>query len=109
MVFLELRRDVWGFTRVTLGTQGASRVGPGKSSLHSSCEREHGIALETQQGNRTSRCIEGEISSAFFSCGRKPWIPSCVTVTSASFSWCLWEVRNTVELGGASLDSTGAV
>ena len=22
-------------------------------------------------------------------------------------SWCLWEVRNTLELGGASRDSTG--
>ena len=26
-------------------------------------------------------------------------------VTSGSFSWCLWKVRNTVVLGGASLDS----
>ena len=30
------------------GTQGASCVAPGKSSLHSSCEGELGIALESQ-------------------------------------------------------------
>ena len=31
------------------GTQGASLVAPGKSSLHSSCEGESGIALEVRQ------------------------------------------------------------
>ena len=36
-----------------------------------------------------------------------PRFPRLVMVTSGSFSWCLWEVRNTVELGGASQDSTG--
>ena len=37
---LELRR----------GFKGASRVAPGKSNLHSSCEGELGIALESLQG-----------------------------------------------------------
>ena len=32
--------------------------------------------------------------------------PRLVTVTSGSFSGCLWEMRNTLELGGASQDST---
>ena len=32
--------------------------------------------------------------------------PQLVTVTSGSISGCLCEVRNTVELGGASRDST---
>ena len=32
------------------GTQEASRVGPGKSYLHSSCEGELGVALESLQG-----------------------------------------------------------
>ena len=32
------------------GSQDASRIGPGKSNLHSSCERELGIALESLQG-----------------------------------------------------------
>ena len=35
-----------------------------------------------------------------------PGFPRLMTVTSGSFSGCLWVVTNTVELGGASLDST---
>ena len=31
-----------------------------------------------------------------------PGFPQLVTVTSGSFSWCLWEVRNTEELRGAA-------
>ena len=80
---------------------------PGKPSLHSSCKGEHGIALESQQGNRASRHIEWEISRFFSSEAGNPGFPRLVTVTSGSFSGCLWEVRNTVELGGASRDSTG--
>ena len=48
---------------------------PGKSSLHSSCEGEHGIALDSRQGNRTSKHVEGGISRSFLSCGRKAWVP----------------------------------
>ena len=36
-----------------------------------------------------------------------PGFPRLVTVTSGSFSWCLWDVRNTLVLGGASTESTG--
>ena len=36
-----------------------------------------------------------------------PGFPQLVTVTSGSISGCLWEVRDTVELGGASRDSSG--
>ena len=32
-----------------------------------------------------------------------PGFPRLVTVTSGNFSWCLWEVRNTVELGEGPL------
>ena len=42
-------------------------MAPGKSSLHSCWKEEHGIACESQQGNRASRCIEGEISRSFSS------------------------------------------
>ena len=38
-----------------------------------------------------------------------PEFPRLVTVTSGSFSGCRWEVRNTVELGRSSLNSTGFV
>ena len=66
LAFLSLRR----------GTQGASRVVPGKSSQHSSCEGERGIALESWQGNRASFCVEGGVWRSFSSCGRKLWVPS---------------------------------
>ena len=51
-------------------------MAPGKSSLHSSCEGEHGISLKSWQWNLASRRVEGEISRSFLSCGRKPWVPS---------------------------------
>ena len=91
-VFLELR----------LGTQGASRVAPGNSSLHSSCEGERGISLDLLQGNLASRCIEGQISRSFSRCGRKHWVSSTCEGDLRRFSLCLLEVRNTVDLGGAS-------
>ena len=63
---------------LTRGTQGASRVAPGKSSLHSSCAGKHSISLESRKGNWASRRTEGGISRSFSSCGRKPWVPpSC--------------------------------
>ena len=65
-VFLEFRQV----------PKGASRVAPGKSSLHSSCEGERGIVLASLQGNPASGCIERGISRSFLSCGRKPWVSS---------------------------------
>ena len=59
--FSELRHDVVGFIELQQGTQGASRVAPGKFSLHLSCEGERGIALESRQGNQASRRVEGGI------------------------------------------------
>ena len=51
-------------------------MAPGKSSLHSSSEGKHGIALESRQGNWASRPVDQGISRSFLSCGRKPWVPS---------------------------------
>ena len=48
----------------------------GKSSLHSSYERERGIARESRHGNLVSRCFEGGISKSYSNCGRKLWVPS---------------------------------
>ena len=39
-----------GILELRQGTQGASRVAPGKCNLHSSCEGELGISLESLQG-----------------------------------------------------------
>ena len=82
-------------------------MAPGKSSLHSSCEGEHGIALESRQGNQASRHAEGESRVLSRDAAVNSGFPRLGTVTSGIFSWCLWEVRNAVELGGASQDSTG--
>ena len=57
------------------GTHGASRVAPGKFSLNSSSKGDHGIALESRQGNQASRHVEGGISRFFSSYGRKSWVP----------------------------------
>ena len=89
------------------GAKKASCVAPGKSSLHSSCEQKIRITLESRQGNRASRRIQGGISRSFSSCGKKPWVPSICDSELKSFSGCLREVRNTVDLGGASKGSTG--
>ena len=50
-------------------------MAPGKSSLHSSCEVERGIALESRLGNWASRCIEGGILTSFSGYGRKALVP----------------------------------
>ena len=76
MVFFELLLDVWGLSRVTRGTQRASGVAPRKYNLNSSCKWECGIALESQQGNLASRCVEGGILRSFSNCSRKPWVRS---------------------------------
>ena len=39
-----------GILELSRGTQGTSPGAPGKSNLHSSCEGELGIALESLQG-----------------------------------------------------------
>ena len=47
-VFLDIRRV----------TEGASRVAPGKSSLHSPCEGERCIALESWLGIRSQDALK---------------------------------------------------
>ena len=55
--------------------------------------------------------LKGESRGLSRVAARNPGFPRLVTATSGSFSGsfsgCLWEVRNTVELEGASQDSTG--
>ena len=82
---------------------------PRKFSLHSSCEGEHGIALESLHGNRASRCVEGGISKSFWSCSRKLWLPWKCDRDLRSFSECLWNVRNIVKLEGPLGTPLGSV
>ena len=87
------------------GTQGASCVAPGKSSLHSNFEGERGIALESQQGNQPQDVLKGESQGLSRVAAGNLGFPRLLTVTLGSLSGCLWVVRNTVDLGGASRDS----
>ena len=78
-------------------------MAPGKFTLHSSCEEEHGIALELWRGNRASRWVEGGISRSFWSCSRKPWLHStCDNDLRDLF-------RNIVELEGPLETPLGSV
>ena len=51
--------------------------------------------------------LRGEYQGLSPIAARNPGLLRLVMVTSGSFSGCLWEVRNTVVLGGASQISTG--
>ena len=61
----------------------------------------HGTEIAPQDA------LKGESRSLFRVAAGNPGFPRLVMVTSGSFSGFLWEVRNTVEFGGASLASTG--
>ena len=58
-------------------------------------------------GIRPQDALKGESRGLSRVVAGNPGFPLLVTVTSGSFSGFIWEVRNTVELGGASQDSTG--
>ena len=84
-------------------------MAPGNFSIHLSGEGEHGIALNSWQGNRASRCVEGGISRSFWSCSRKPWLP---LTYDSDLRELLRVFMGSQEYGGvvgASLDSTGSV
>ena len=92
-----------------MGNSGSLSWGPREFSLHSSCEGELDIALESWQGNQASRCVEGGISRSFWSCSRKPWLPSTY---DSDLRELLRVFMGSQEYGGvvgASLDSTGSV
>ena len=84
-------------------------MAPGKFSLHSSCEGEHGIALESCRGIGPQDALKGEYRGLSGVAAGNPGFPQHVTVTSGSFSWCLWEVRNIVQLEGPLGTPLGSV
>ena len=74
--FLELRGP-WGFSpEARRGSQGASRVAPGKSGLHGHGEGERVLALESREGTRAPRRVEEGLSRSFSGGGEKPSFPS---------------------------------
>ena len=70
---------------------------PWQSNLHSSCEWEHGIALESRHGIWPPHALKGESRVLSRVAAGTPGFSRLVPVTSGSFSGCLWEVRNTVQ------------
>ena len=56
-------RRPWGFSpEAQRGSQGASRVAPGKSGLHARGEEKRVMALESREGTRASRRVEEGLS-----------------------------------------------
>ena len=64
------------------------------------------LLLSHGRGIRPQESLKGVSPGLSRVAAGNPGFPRLVTVTSGSFSGCLWEVRNTVEFGRASQDST---
>ena len=79
------------------GSAVSIRVERGNEAFPSS----HGRVIGPQD------TLKGEFQGLSRVASGNPGFLKLVMVTSGSFSWCLWEVRNIVELGVASRDSTG--
>ena len=101
VVFLELQAMFGVSLELCRGAQGASHVAPGKSSLHSSCEGRAALLSSHGRGIGPQAELNGESRGVSRVVAGNPGFPRLVTFTSGSFSGCLLEVRNTVELGGA--------
>ena len=82
-------------------------MAPGKSNIHLSCERNTALLSNNGRGIVPQDALKGESRGLSRAASGNPGLSRLVTVTSGSFSGCLWEVRNSVELGGASRNSTG--
>ena len=89
MVFLKLRRQCGVSRKVRRGTQGASRVAPGKSGLHAHGEVERIIALESCWGIRPQYALKKDSRGLSRVAAGYPEFPRLVLVTSGSFSGCL--------------------
>ena len=61
--------------QVPWGTQGASRVASGKSSLHSNCNGVRGIALSSCEENWASIQLKGNLK-VFLKLWQEVWVPS---------------------------------
>ena len=79
------------------GSPVSIKVARGSAALFLS----HGRGIGTQDA------LKGESRGLSRVVAGNPAFRRLGTMTSGSFSWCLWEARNTVELGGASPDTTG--
>ena len=81
------------------GSQVSMRMARGSVSLLSS----HGRGIRPQDALKTdSRGLSSVVAG-------NSYFPRLLPMSSRSFSECLLEVRDTVEIGGASRDSAGVV
>ena len=98
---------VWGFSQGTTGSSGSLSCGVREVKSPYQCRGgarhcsrvmvvESGLNAMKKDARGLSRVAAGN-----------PGFPRLVPVTSGSFSGCLWEVRDTMELGEVSRDSTG--
>ena len=76
VILFDLWRQCGVSHEIRRGNQGVSCVAPGNSCLHSSCQGEPGIALESWWGNQASRHVEEGLSRSYTGCSRIPWFPS---------------------------------
>ena len=77
------------------------------SRFHSNYEGSVALLWSHGRGIGPHVTLKGETRGLSRVAAGNPGFPRLVMVTSGSFSGCLWEVRNTLELGMASWDSTG--
>ena len=108
MVFFEVRRDMWRFSGVMMGNLGSLTCGP--REVQSPFKLRGGVvALASSHGRGIGPqdAFKGETRGLSRVAAGNPGFPRLVPVTSGSFSGWLWDVRSTVDLGGASRDSTG--
>ena len=82
-------------------------MSPGKSSLHSIATGCTALFSSHSRGNGPEDPLKKDSQGLSRVVARNPGFPRLVTVPSKSFSGCIWEVRCTVVLGGASRHSTG--
>ena len=89
------------------GTHGSFRVAPGKFSFHSNYEGSAALLWSHGRGIGPQVTLKGESRGLSRVAAGNPGFPRLVTVTAGSFSWCLWEVRSTLEFEKSSRVSTG--
>ena len=108
MGFFQAAAGVWGSHELRRGTQGASRVVPGKSGLRARGEGERVMALESREGTRAMRRVEEGLSRSFSGGGGKHSFPSPSAGDLRELPRVPLRGEASCGVGGASRDSAGS-
>ena len=81
-------------------------MAPGKSGLHPMARGSESLLSSHGRGIGPQDALKKDSRGLPRVAEANPGFPRLVPVTSGSFSGCLREIRDTVELGGVSRDST---